>query len=155
MIEPDELTAEIYTYDKQLHKSWSLSEGRRRITEDFNDSVFETDNHSMPLQDEPTQKERGMMAEIERMKLQMERERQEKEEMRLRIKREEQEKEAMRLQVERAMKMRLQMERKIENMQLQMEREKGDRRLQVEKEEEEEDQEMIIQDQNEFGKRKR
>lgn len=92
------MTAEIYTHDKQLHKAWSLSEGRQRINTDdlydFNDPVSDTANCSTPLQDEPTQREGELIAEMQEMRLQMEREK----EMRLQLERE---KEEMRLQIER------------------------------------------------------
>ncbi|KAL9080215.1 MAG: hypothetical protein Q9157_000998 [Trypethelium eluteriae] len=83
VIEPDESVAEVYTYDKQLHKSWSLGEGRQRFNADdfadFIDQSSDADDDCMPLQDEPTQRERAMIGEIEKMKRQRERELKERE----------------------------------------------------------------------------
>lgn len=98
------MTAEIYTYDKQLHKSWSLSEGRQRFNAedlyDFNDLDSDTANLGMPSQDGPTQRNQAKMEEADDLKLQME-------EMRRQMEREREE-------------MRLQMEREREKMRLRM-----------------------------------
>ncbi|KAF2785826.1 hypothetical protein K505DRAFT_196452, partial [Melanomma pulvis-pyrius CBS 109.77] len=65
VIEPNEMSAEIYTHDKQLHTSWSLSEGRQRKNSDdffgLNESLSDADSERMLAQDEPTERERAMM----------------------------------------------------------------------------------------------
>ena len=137
VVEPDELTAEIYTHDRQLCKSWSLSEGRQRVDAEysynFDDLVPDTTSHCMLLHDETTHKERTTMGEMEVMRLRVERE---KEEMRLQVEREKEE-------------MRLQVEREKEEMRLQMEREKREIRLEMEREEySEEDGEKLAQKQD-------
>ncbi|KAF2736795.1 hypothetical protein EJ04DRAFT_595567, partial [Polyplosphaeria fusca] len=55
VIEPEKMSAEIYTHDKQLLRSWSLSEGRQQKNSDgvlnFNESVSGAENEGMPTQD--------------------------------------------------------------------------------------------------------
>ncbi|KAL9615668.1 MAG: hypothetical protein Q9160_009346 [Pyrenula sp. 1 TL-2023] len=108
VVEPDELTAEIYSHDKQLYKSWSLSEGRQRVNaiELSNSSgfVFNTDNGTMPMRDDSTQREQIPMEELKEARLQVERERE------------------MRIQTERKIK---EMERENKEMRLKIERELG------------------------------
>lgn len=70
VIDSEEMSAEIYTHDKQLHKSYSLSEGRQRCQNsddgfNFDASLSDADSQGVPPQIEPTEKESAMM---ERMK---------------------------------------------------------------------------------------
>ena len=97
------MVAEIYSHDKQLQKSWSLSEGRQRTDTDvFSD--LNTANHGTGLTNGSNQGEPAIVEELRVMRLQMEREK----EMRLQVERE---KEEMRLQIERERKgMRLRTE---------------------------------------------
>lgn len=120
------MTAEIYTHNGQLQKSWSLSEGRQRIIAedfyDFSDTVSDTTSHGMPSQLELTQRERAMMGKLEEMERQIERQQEER-----------------RLQMEQVKEdMKLQMEREKEELRLQMEREKEEFRLQMEQKEDRE-----------------
>ncbi|KAF2868149.1 hypothetical protein BDV95DRAFT_500997 [Massariosphaeria phaeospora] len=56
VIEPDKLSAQIYTYDKQLHTTWSLGEGRQRKNlDDFcgiEESLSDAESKKIPTQNE-------------------------------------------------------------------------------------------------------
>jgi len=60
VVEPDKMSAEIYSHDKQLCRSWSLSEGRQRKNSDglfnFDKRVSGAENGKMPTRDELEQK---------------------------------------------------------------------------------------------------
>lgn len=86
--------AEVYTYDKQLHKTLSLSEGRQgtnvRDFYEFNDPVPGTEMGSSTLQVEQTKDKQVMRETREEIRLQIEKEirPQIEEEVRLRIEKE-------------------------------------------------------------------
>ncbi|KAF2737114.1 hypothetical protein EJ04DRAFT_390669, partial [Polyplosphaeria fusca] len=61
VVEPDKMSAEIYTHDKQLRSSWSLSEGRRRKD---SDALFEPDEFLSGADE--TAEEKRVMEELER-----------------------------------------------------------------------------------------
>ncbi|KAF2726700.1 hypothetical protein EJ04DRAFT_530052, partial [Polyplosphaeria fusca] len=81
VIEPEEMSAEIYTHEKQFCKSLSLGEGRRRKESDSfldKDETFpDAGSERMPPQDEPTERERAMMEQMKEMYEEMERLREE------------------------------------------------------------------------------
>ncbi|KAF2872276.1 hypothetical protein BDV95DRAFT_593681 [Massariosphaeria phaeospora] len=72
IIEPDKLSAEIYTHDKQLHMSWSLSEGRQRKNlDDFcgiDESLSNEDSERMLTQEDLIEDNHAMTEVIEWMK---------------------------------------------------------------------------------------
>ncbi|KAI9666281.1 MAG: hypothetical protein M1821_004216 [Bathelium mastoideum] len=84
--EPDELTAEVYTHDIQLHQRWSLGEGRQRSSADdfyYFDKFDEKPENVFDrlLKEGLTPREQDMWEQIRHMKLQMlaEKEREKKE----------------------------------------------------------------------------
>ncbi|KAI9685393.1 MAG: hypothetical protein M1822_004524 [Bathelium mastoideum] len=86
VIEPDELTAEVYTHDIQLHQRWSLGEGRQRSSADdfyYFDKFDEKPENVFDrlLKEGLTPREQDMWEQIRHMKLQMlaEKEREKKE----------------------------------------------------------------------------
>ncbi|KAL1618080.1 hypothetical protein SLS56_010705 [Neofusicoccum ribis] len=134
VIEPEELTAEIYTHDMQLCKAWSLSEGKQRVNTDFygfNNPVPNTTDGGVPLH-EPTQEREGTTVEIEEMRLQVEEMKREMER-----KREQREQEREREMEE----MKREMERRVEEREREMEKIKLQR-------EQEEDREEMAQEQD-------
>ncbi|KAF2728289.1 hypothetical protein EJ04DRAFT_556846 [Polyplosphaeria fusca] len=72
VIEPEEMSAEIYTHEKQFCKSLSLGEGRRRKESNSflnkDETLPDAGSERMPPQDEPTERERAMMEQLKEMK---------------------------------------------------------------------------------------
>jgi len=66
------MSAEIYTHDKQLCRSWSLSEGRQRKNSDglfnFDKRVSGAENEKMPTKDELEQKEHMLEEQLKEIK---------------------------------------------------------------------------------------
>ena len=135
------MIAEIYTYEKELYKSWSLSEGRQRVNAE---DIYGLNDASIATEDESTRTEQTLMREVEIMRRHTRRENEEMKEKWLQLERDREE-------------MRLQLEREKEEMRLQMERERKEMRLQMEREN---DKGEIEQEQNrvasgDYRKRKR
>lgn len=135
VIEPDKLTAEIYTHDKQLHKAWSLSEGRQRVGMDdlhIDDTASDTSNDYMSSLNTLTAREQALLGQLRKQtKREQEIRFQVEQETRLQVEQE------MRLQAEREIKHWIERER--EEMRLQMERERGNMRLQRQQEKDSDD----------------
>ncbi|KAF2106486.1 hypothetical protein BDV96DRAFT_607363 [Lophiotrema nucula] len=77
--DPTKTSVEIYTHNKELHKTWSLSEGRQRvINDDLIDLEANSDSGRMSTPDERMSKEAAMSAEIEELRREVAQEREAK-----------------------------------------------------------------------------
>lgn len=89
VIEPEELRAEVYSHDKQLYRSWSLSEGRRRdnsgdlfrVTQQFSDA----DSARVPGQDEVADRDYAIIEELNNKDKRLNRAEKEMEELKLQL----------------------------------------------------------------------